>query len=83
MFQNLPLPEVQKVRDSSSGVTPCIVMENGGVLYHQVSSFSPECWTKVLLHERVVVGSVYSLPRMYSVVQYKGRFTLYVTSKSL
>ena len=29
------------VRDSS-GVTPCIVMKNDGVLYHQESSFSPE-----------------------------------------
>ena len=42
MFQNLPLLEV---RDSSSGVTACIVMKNDGVLYHQVSSFSPERWT--------------------------------------
>ena len=43
MFQNLPLPAAQKFRgSSSSGVTPCIVMKNDGVLYHQVSSFSPE-----------------------------------------
>ena len=41
MFQNLPLPEAQEVRDSSV-VTPCIVMKNDGVLYHQVSLFSPE-----------------------------------------
>ena len=27
---------------NSSGVTPCIIMKNDGVLYHQVSSFSPE-----------------------------------------
>ena len=42
MFQNLPLPSAQEVRDSSSDVTPCIVMKNDGVLYHQMSSFSPE-----------------------------------------
>ena len=41
MFQNLPLPAAQEVHDSSS-VTPCIVMKNDGVLYHQVSSFPPE-----------------------------------------
>ena len=35
MFQNLPLPAMQEVRESSSGVTPCI--KNDGVLYHQVS----------------------------------------------
>ena len=34
MFQNLPLPAAQEVRDSS-GVTPCTVMKNVGVLYHQ------------------------------------------------
>ena len=33
MFENLPLPATQEVRDSSSGVTPCIVMKNDGVLY--------------------------------------------------
>ena len=42
MFQNLPLPAVQEVRDNSNGVTPCIIMKDGEVLYHQVSSFSPE-----------------------------------------
>ena len=56
MFQNLPLPAVQEVRYSSSGVTPCIVMKNDGVLYHQVLSFSPKCWAKVVLQERAVVG---------------------------
>ena len=69
MFQNIPLPAAQEVRHSSSGVTPCIIMRNDGVLYHQVSSFSPERWTKVVLQERAVVGSVYSLPWRYSVVQ--------------
>ena len=39
MFQNLPLPAAQVVRDSSSSVTLCIVMKNDGVLYHQVSPF--------------------------------------------
>ena len=38
MFQNLPLPVPQEVHDSS-GVTPCIVMKNDGVLYQQVLSF--------------------------------------------
>ena len=42
MFQNLPLSAAQEVRDSSSRVTPCIVMKNVGVLYHQVLSFSPK-----------------------------------------
>ena len=37
MFQNLPLPAEQEIRDNSSGVTPCIVIKNDGVLYHQVS----------------------------------------------
>ena len=41
MFHNLPLPAAQEVRDSS-GVTPCIVLKIDGVLYHQVSMFSPE-----------------------------------------
>ena len=35
------LPAAQEVRDSSSGVTPCIVMKNDRILY-QVSSFSSE-----------------------------------------
>ena len=61
MFQNLPLPEAQEVRDSSSVVTPFIVMKNDGVLYHQVSSFSPKRWTNVVLQERAVVASVYRL----------------------
>ena len=42
-------------------------MKNDGVLYHQVSSFSRERWTK---EERAIIGSVYHLPWMYSVVQY-------------
>ena len=36
MFQNLPLSAAQEVRDSSSGITPCIVLKNVGVLYHHV-----------------------------------------------
>ena len=35
MFQYLPLPATQEVRDSS-GVTPCIVMKTDGALYHHV-----------------------------------------------
>ena len=38
----VPLSASKEVRDSSSGVTPCIVMKNDGVLYHQVLSFSPD-----------------------------------------
>ena len=41
MFQNLPFPAAQEIRDSSS-VTLCIVMKNDDVLYHKVSSFSLE-----------------------------------------
>ena len=37
-----PLPVAQVVRNSSSGVTPCIVMQNDGDLHHQMWSFSPE-----------------------------------------
>ena len=51
MLQYLPLPAAQEVRDSSSVVAPCIVMKNGGVLYHQVSSFSPGHRTKIVLQE--------------------------------
>ena len=40
MFQNFPLPAMHEVRDSSSGVTPCIVMKNDGVLNHQCCIFS-------------------------------------------
>ncbi|KAJ4428183.1 hypothetical protein ANN_24198, partial [Periplaneta americana] len=35
----------------SSGVTPCIIMKNDGILYHQMASFSPEGWTKVVVQE--------------------------------
>ena len=70
MFQNLPLPVMQEVRDSSSSVTPCIVMKNDGVLYLQVLSVSPEFWTKVVLQKLAVVGSIYYLPWRYSMVQY-------------
>ena len=58
MFQILPLSATQEDCDSSRGVAPCIVMKNDGVLCHQVSSFSPERWTKVVLLERGVVGRV-------------------------
>ena len=55
MSQNLPWPATQEFRDDSmSGVTPYIYI---WVLYHQMS-FSPEHWTKVVLQERAVVGSV-------------------------
>ena len=42
IFQYLPLPVAQEVHDSSSSISPCIVMKNGVVLYHQVPLFSPE-----------------------------------------
>ena len=38
-------------------------------LLWRMSPFSPECWTKVVLQERAVVGSVYRPPWRYSVVQ--------------
>ena len=34
---DVPFPGAQAVRDSSSGVTPCIFMKNDGVLYHQIA----------------------------------------------
>ena len=37
-----PLPAAQEIRRSSRGVTPCIVMKNGGFIYHQILSFYPE-----------------------------------------
>ncbi|KAJ4438066.1 hypothetical protein ANN_14005 [Periplaneta americana] len=61
---------ISEVLDSSSGVTPCIGMKNDGILYHQVSSFSPEDWTKVVLQEPAVVVRVCRLLWRYSVVQY-------------
>ena len=33
MFQNLPFPAAQKVRDRSSGVTLCIVTKNDVVVF--------------------------------------------------
>ena len=69
MFQNPPFPAAQDFRDSISGETPCIVMKND-VLYHKVSSFSPERWTKVVLQERAEVCRLYRLPWRYSVMQY-------------
>ena len=65
MFQNLPLPAAQDVLDSSSGVTPCIVVKKDGVLYHLLPSFSPERWTTVVLQDCVVVGSDYRLVQYY------------------
>ena len=70
MLQNLPLSAVREIRDSSSSMTPCIVMKNDGVLYRQVVVFSPEHWTEVVLQEHAVLGRVYRLPWRYSVVQY-------------
>ena len=52
MFQNLPLPVAHKVPDSSSGAISCIAIKNDGVLYHEVTSFSSECWTMLELQER-------------------------------
>ena len=43
---------------------------SGGRFLYQQVSFSPECWTKMVLQDPAVVGSVYSLPCRYSVVQY-------------
>ena len=33
---------VQEVRDNNSSVTPCIVMKNDGVMYHQMLRGVPE-----------------------------------------
>ena len=47
-----------------------IVIKIDGVLYQQVSSFSPGCWMNVALQEHGVVGSIYHLLWRYIVVQY-------------
>ena len=49
VFQKLQLPVAQEVRDNS-GMTPCIVMKNDGVLYNQMS-FSPESMRLWSLHQ--------------------------------
>ena len=41
-FPESPIAMAQEVHDSSTCLTPCIVMKNDGVLYHQESSFYPE-----------------------------------------
>ena len=70
MFQNLPLPVVQEVHDSSSsGVTPCIFMKNDGVLYHQVLFFSLST-DKGGAAVMCISRQHFSLPWKYSVVQY-------------
>ena len=61
MFHNLPLPVAQEVRDSNSSMNPCIFMQNDGILYHQLLSFSLERWLKMVLQECAIVGSVYHL----------------------
>ena len=47
LFQNLPLSEAQKVRDSSSGVTPCIVVKKCLLAVHRRSASNREArsWT--------------------------------------
>ena len=59
LFQNLPLPREQEIRDSSSGgVTPCLVMKNDRVLYHasrspwKESSVLRSRATSILIQER-------------------------------
>ena len=65
MFQNLTLPAVQQIRDSSSCVIPCIVVKNDGFCTSSVVVFSR------MLDEGGAVGTciVYCLPWRYSVVQ--------------
>ena len=79
LFLNLPLPTAQEVYDNSSGVSPCIVMKNDGVLYHQMSLFSLELWTRVVLQERAVVGSVYCVPWRFSITPSLSYATLKIT----
>ena len=67
MFQNFPLPEAQEVRGSSSGMSPYIIMKNDGDVHLQVSSFSPEHWTNMVLQERAVVGNVYHYVQYYPI----------------
>ena len=66
MVQNLPLPAVQK---SMTAVVWFLALSDG-VLYHQESSLSPDCWMKVVLQECAVVDSIYHLPWRYNMVQY-------------
>ena len=67
MFQNLPLPGAQEIRESGSGVIPCIVTKNDGFC---TTKFSSERWSTVVPQERAVLASVYRLPWKCSVVQY-------------
>jgi hypothetical protein len=61
----------KEILDIVSSMSPCIVMKDDGVRCQQVSSLSPECWTKMIAQEIAVVGSVYCLSLRYSVVQYR------------
>ncbi|PNF41942.1 hypothetical protein B7P43_G14638 [Cryptotermes secundus] len=70
MLQYLPSPAGKEILDSVSSMNPCSLMKEDGVHCQQVSSLSPEYWTKMILQEIAVVGSVYCLSLRYSVVQY-------------
>ena len=70
MFQYLPSPAAEKVPDNGSGVTPRIVVQDDGARRQQVWSLPPYCWTKVVVQELAVVGSIHGLALWYSVLQY-------------
>jgi hypothetical protein len=54
MLQYLPLPAAKEILDSVSSMSPCIVMKDDRVRCQQVSSLSPECWTKMITQEIAV-----------------------------
>jgi len=55
---------------STLGTPYTIQTHDDGFCCQQVLSLSPECWTKMIMEEIAVVGSVYSLSLRDSVVQY-------------
>jgi hypothetical protein len=50
----LSSPAAKEILDSVSSMSPCIVMKDDGVRCQQVSSLSPECWTKMITQEIAV-----------------------------
>ena len=76
MFQNFPLPVIHEICESSSDVTPCIVMKNDGVLYQLVQSFSPEHCMKVVLQGCTLVGNIYTIMNITFTAHCVGRTSL-------
>jgi hypothetical protein len=49
MFHYLPSPAAKEIPDIVSSLSPCIIMKDDEVRCQQVSSLSPECWTKMMI----------------------------------